>query len=292
MNSRGWRVGLSAATIALAIHIGVVVDVEIDAKQAVFRSKVDTVTLDVLATERGASIPNLRAEDFIVRDNGVQQALTHVTGEASALALHLLLDISGSLSTRDLTNLQQGVAEVVRLSRPDDRLRLVTFTDVVRLHDDVNASSIGPIFQDLKPDGDTALHDALAAAFQLADRPGARRPVAIVFSDGADTASWLTAAAIDETAKRSWTSVFAISPRAGPEKLLADLADVTGGDLIVLSRGLAGLPDTLRGILERLRQRYLLAFTPTSNAPGWHELEVRVKKPNSKVIARRGYLRR
>jgi VWFA-related protein len=281
-----WRFGLGALVAALAI------DIDIDADQEVFRSKVDTVTLDVLATERGSTIPNLRAEDFIVRDNGVQQSLTHVTGEVSALALHLLLDISGSLSARDLANLQQGAAEVVRLARPDDRVRLVTFTDVVRLHDDLDAAGIGPIFQGLRPDGDTALHDALAAAFHLAEQPGSRRPVAIVFSDGADTASWLTVPAIQDTAKRSWTSVFAISPRTGPEELLSDLADVTGGELIVLSRGLAGLPDTLRGILERLRQRYLLAFTPTSNASGWHELEVRVKKPNAKVVARRGYLRR
>ena len=285
MNRLLWRV-VVAAIVALAI------DIDVDADQAVFRSKVDTVTLDVLATNGGIAIPNLRPEDFVVRDNGVVQTLTLVSGEVSALALHLLLDISGSLSARDLANLQLGAAEVVRLARPDDRLRLVTFTAVVRLHDDVDAASIGPIFQDLKPDGDTALHDALAAAFHLADQPGSRRPVAIVFSDGADTASWLTASAIDETAKRSWTSVFAISPRTGPEQLLGDLANVTGGELIVLSRGLAGLPATLRGILERLRQRYLLAFTPTSNASGWHELEVRVKRPNARVVARRGYLRR
>jgi hypothetical protein len=73
--------------------------------------------------------------------------------------------VSGSLSDRDLTNLRQGAAEVVRLARPDDRVRLVTFTDVVRLHDDLDAASVGPIFQDLKPDGDTALHDALAPRF-------------------------------------------------------------------------------------------------------------------------------
>jgi VWFA-related protein len=299
MNPRLWRFGLAAAIVAMAAlmtargaNVASLERVNTDVQQAVFRSKVDTVTLDVLATERGLAIPNLRAEDFVVRDNGVQQTLTHVTGEVSALALHLLLDISGSLSARDLANLQQGAAEVVRLARPDDRLRLVTFTDVVRLHDDVDAASLGPIFQKLKPDGDTALHDALAAGFRLADQPGSRRPVAIVFSDGADTASWMTARAIDEAAKRSWASVFAISPRAGPEPLLSDLASLTGGELIVLDRGLAGLPATLRGILERLRQRYLLAFTPTSNASGWHELEVRVKKPNAKVVARRGYLRR
>ena len=42
----------------------------------------------------------------------------------------------------------------------------------------------------------------------------------------------------------------------------------------------------------RLRQRYLVAFTPTSSAAGWHELDVRVKRPNVTVLARRGYIRR
>ena len=45
-------------------------------------------------------------------------------------------------------------------------------------------------------------------------------------------------------------------------------------------------------ILERLRQRYLLAFTPSSSTPGWHRLDVRVRRPNVKVIARQGYTRR
>jgi hypothetical protein len=57
-------------------------------------------------------------------------------------------------------------------------------------------------------------------------------------------------------------------------------------------RGLAALPATFRGILERLRQRYVLGFVPSSSVSGWHDLDVRVKRPNVKVVARRGYVRR
>jgi VWFA-related protein len=284
MSAAFWRLGLGCLLVALAI--------DHDLDQVVFRSQVDTVTLDVLATQRGSSIPNLRAEDFIVRDNGVVQPVTDVRADTTALALHLLLDISGSLSPRDLANLQLGAAEVTRLTRVDDRLRLVTFTDVVKLHDDVDPVSLVRIFGDLAPGGNTVLRDALTSAFELAEQPGPRRPVLIVLSDGADTASFLTAHAVEDTARQGWASVFAISPHASRDELLPDLVELTGGELIVLDRGLADLPATLRGILDRLRQRYVLGFTPSSSAKGWHDLDVRVKKPNAKVVARRGYLRR
>lgn len=284
MNTVFVRLGFGSLLVALAIEMGI--------DQAVFRSQIDTVTLDVLATERGVAIQGLRAEDFIVRDNGVIQSVTHVSGDTVALALHLVLDISGSLSSRDLDNLQLGAAEVARAARPDDRLRLVTFTEVVRLHDDVDTTSLERIFGDLAPGGDTVLHDALVSAFHLAEQPGPRRPVLIVLSDGADTASFLTARAVEDAAKQSWASVFAISPHASREPLLRDLVELTGGESIVLDRGLAALPATLRGILDRLRQRYVLGFTPTSASTGWHELDVRVKRPNAKVVARKGYLRR
>ncbi len=285
MNTVFWRLGFGSLLVALAIGI------DID-QTPVFRSRADMVMLDVLATERGATIPGLRAEDFIVRDNGVVQPVTYVMGDTVALALHLLLDISASLSDRDRENLQLGAAEVARMARSDDRLRLVTFTDVVRLHDDVDAAGLERIFGDRMPAGDTVLHDALVSAFHLAEQPGDRRPVLIVFSDGADTASFLAARAVEDSAKQGWASVFAVSPHGSHEPILRNLAELTGGDAIVLDRDLAALPATFRGILERLRQRYVLGFIPSSSAKGWHELDVRVKRANTKVVARRGYLRK
>ena len=60
----------------------------------------------------------------------------------------------------------------------------------------------------------------------------------------------------------------------------------------MLNAGFENLPEKLSAYFQRVRQRYLLAFTPTSDAAGRHELDVRVKKPNARVVARRGYLRR
>jgi hypothetical protein len=51
--------------------------------------------------------------------------------------------------------------------------------------------------------GETALHDALRR-IRLSDRQDTKRPVVIAFSDGADTASWMTEKNVDDAARQSW----------------------------------------------------------------------------------------
>jgi hypothetical protein len=38
-----------------------------------------------------------------------------------------------------------------------------------------------------------------------------------------------------------------------------------------------------------MRARYLLTFTPTNTAAGWHELKVKLKGAHGDVTARPGY---
>ena len=57
--------------------------------QAVFRSQTDSVLLDVLATDRTGVIQNLGAADIEVRDNGVLQTLTLVSGDVAPLSVSL-----------------------------------------------------------------------------------------------------------------------------------------------------------------------------------------------------------
>jgi VWFA-related protein len=260
--------------------------------QAVFRSQTDSVLLDVLATDRTGVIQNLGAADIEVRDNGVLQTLTLVSGDVAPLSVSLLLDTSGSLSTRELENLRRGASAVATSLRPGDELRLATFSQHVVLHGLVDTSTVARIFSRLEPLGETALHDALTVGFRLSERQDSKRPVVIAFSDGEDTASWMTRKNVDDAAKQSWAAFFAATPRGAAAPIFSDLASLTGGTTLVLNAGFENLPESFLQILERVRQRYLLAFTPTSNATGWHELDVRVKKPNARVVARRGYLRR
>ncbi len=237
-------------------------------------------------------MPNLRAADFEVRDNGVVQTLTLVSGEVAPLGVFLLLDTSGSLSPRELDHLRQGAAAVASTLRADDELRLITFSHFVTLHGLVDSDALARIFGRLEPLGETALHDALTAGFRLSERQDTKRPVVIAFSDGADTASWMTEKNVDDAARQSWAAFFAATPRAAAVPIFGDLASLTGGVTLTLDADFANLPETFLQILERVRQRYLLAFTPSSNAGGWHALDVRVKRSNVKVVARRGYLRR
>jgi VWFA-related protein len=260
--------------------------------QAVFRSQTDSVLLDVLATDRTGVIQNLGAADIEVRDNGVLQTLTLVSGDVAPLSVSLLLDTSGSLSPRELENLRRGASAVAMSLRPGDELRLATFSQHVVLHGLVDTSTVARIFSRLEPLGETALHDALTVGFRLSERQDSKRPVVIAFSDGEDTASWMTRKNVDDAAKQSWAAFFAATPRGAAAPIFSDLASLTGGTTLVLNAGFENLPESFLQILERVRQRYLLAFTPTSNAAGWHELDVRVKKPNARVVARRGYLRR
>jgi VWFA-related protein len=257
-----------------------------------FRSRVDTVIVDVLPMERGVVIANLRPEELEVRDNRTLQQITHVTGGTSALSIYLLLDTSGSLSEKDLQHLRRGAQSLAAALRPADELSLVTFSDRVRLHGMQTASALNESFDQLQPMGGTALNDALTAGFRLAERAADKRPVVITFSDGVDTTSWLTSKDVGDAARTSWSSLFAVLPRPRSAPLLEELADLTGGDVLKLTSDLSGLSNAFMQILERLRQRYLVAFTPSSSAPGWHELDVKVKRPAARVLARRGYLRR
>jgi len=257
-----------------------------------FRSRVDAVIVDVLPMERGRVIADLRPEELEVRDNRALQQVTHMAGGTSALSIYLLLDTSSSLSESDLQHLRTSAQSLAAALRPADELSLVTFSERVRLHGSQTAAALNEAFDGIQPMGGTSLNDALTAGFRLAERVADKRPVVIAFSDGTDTTSWLTARNVDDAARTSWGALFAVLPRPRPAPLLEDLADLTGGDVLKLTSDLSGLSGAFMQILERLRQRYLIAFTPSSSTPGWHELDVKVKRSGAKVVARRGYLRR
>jgi VWFA-related protein len=277
-----WRITLIVLAAAGATGLGA---------QVAFRSKVDTALIDVLVTDRNVPVTGLTAQDFAIRDNGVTQDITHVITDASALSIVLLLDTSNSLSTSDLGHLQQSALTLARSLGMADELRLVTFSENVRFHGLIDAAALGPVFRGLQPKGDTVLRDSVVAGFQLTSRSDTRRPVLIVFSDGADTASWLQNEDVEMAAKRSWASLFAVTPRVGADPLIRTLSDLTGGEVLILDRDLASLPALFAQILDRLKRRYVLSFTPSSSAAGWHALEVRVRRSNVRVSARKGYLR-
>jgi VWFA-related protein len=142
---------------------------------------------------------------------------------------------------------------------------------------------------DAPPSGDTALVDGSHTAMLLEQQDGARN-LLIVFSDGLDTASWLSPERVLESARRSDIVVYAAASRGAEESpFLEDLTKLTGGGLLKLQSS-KDLSTTFLRILDEFRNRYLLSYSPSGVASdGWHKLDVRLKGRRVTLRARAGY---
>jgi VWFA-related protein len=261
------------------------------AQQPTFSAKRESVRIDVLVTDRGKVVTGLGAGDFEIRDNGVPQAVDLVSFQQIPLNVFLALDVSTSVSGERLTHLQNaGHALLDRLAR-DDRSALLTFSHTVLLRESLTGETdrVRQALTDVQPFGDTALVDGAYTAIMLDPLDGGRN-LLLVFSDGLDTASWLTPEGVLDSAKRSDFVVYGVSSR-GPEdsKFLDDLTELTGGATLKIE-STRDLSATFLKILDEFRQRYLISYSPTGVATGgWHRLEVRVKGRRMTVKSRAGY---
>lgn len=112
----------------------------------------------------------------------------------------------------------------------------------------------------------------------------------IVFSDGVDTASWLTPDGVLDIARRSGVIAYGVSAGQTRSDFLPELIDATGGRLFRVE-ATNDLGPTFVGILEEFRLRYLVSYSPQGvSKDGWHKLDVRVKRRGVTVRARPGYL--
>jgi VWFA-related protein len=134
----------------------------------------------------------------------------------------------------------------------------------------------------------TSLIDATQAALVLA-QSGTGRPLVIAFSDGADTSSFLSAAAVEDTAKRTGAVVYAVTT-GGEAGFLGAITRLTGGDRFDVGAS-GSLEAAFARILDEFRQSYLLSYVPSGvPQPGWHTVSVRVKSGGGDVRTRPGYL--
>jgi VWFA-related protein len=141
----------------------------------------------------------------------------------------------------------------------------------------------------VRPFGDTSLVDGTYAAIMLDPANGGRN-LLLIFSDGLDTASWLTPERVLDSARRSDMVVYGVSTQKLEEsKFLEDLTELTGGATLTIE-STKDLSATFLKILDEFRQRYLISYSPTGvSTDGWHRLEVRVKNRRVSVKARTGY---
>ena len=261
------------------------------AQTTTFSSKVEAVRVDVLVTEKGRPVRGLQPADFELFDNGVRQEVDFASFEQIPLNVVLALDMSESVVGARLDNLKRAARALLDGLRRDDQAALVTFSHIViqgaGLTTDLDRVRQA-LDRSLEP-GHTSLVDGVFTAMMIGEGDVGRALV-IVFSDGADTMSWLPSELVLDAAKRSDDVVYAVQAGRVRAPFLHDLSEATGGALLQADPS-KDLSATFLAILEEFRQRYLVSYTPRGVAPGgWHRLDVRVRGRSVSVKARPGYL--
>lgn len=281
-----------------------------------FTSRAVGVRVDALVMNGRQPVTGLTARDFELRDEGVVQELAEVDHEPLPLNLILVFDTSTSVAGPRMDALLDAGQTLIGQLRPADRVAVLSFASRLHLLAPLTPSrdQVQAAFRALHADGTTALRDAAFAGLALREAdPG--RTLMLIFSDGADTSSWLTASQVLATAKRTDAVVYAVaslSTRAvllGPDRMpgglqgsregmidvrdagnfLEQLTSESGGRVLFATSD-ADLTAAFTRTLAEFRDRYVLSYTPTGVPPtGWHRLEVSLKGKKGKVTARRGY---
>lgn len=278
--------------VVLFAAAGAVVSAQPDQQTPVFAARQDVVRLDVLVTDRGRPVLDLKAADFTVLDNGVPQHVDYLSFDELPLNVVLNFDVSGSMSGQRLDDLRSAGHAVLDQLRARDRAAVVSFTEAVAVHGELT-SDVLPLNAALDAtlaSGETSIVDAsLAGLVVAASNTG--RSLMLAFSDGVDTSSFLRPASVIDTARRTDVVVFGVSAGKLRAPFLKDLADMTGGDVVEV-QSTRDLRNTLVRILNEYRQRYLIAYSPSGvPASGWHTVKVSVAKSGATIKARQGYQR-
>jgi VWFA-related protein len=286
-------------TLGLAVIVAVVCELgwSLDLSPALaqsrptFSTRVAAIRVDTLVTQGNRPVVGLSAADFELRDNGVPQQIELVSLEELPLNIVLAFDVSQSVEGEPLTELRLASAALLKALKASDRAALVTFSHVVTVpcRLTLDLSCVHDALAIVEASGETALIDGAYTGMIVGEsEPG--RSLIVVLSDRFDTASWLSPRLVLETAKRSEVVVYAVSAGDHEAAFLQDLTSATGGRMLS-RKGASDLSGVFVKILEEFRHRYVLTYTPRGVAkPGWHRLQVRVRRGSATVKARAGYL--
>lgn len=295
-----------AIVTALALGAGLS---SLQAQRPVFRTETDIISLPVSVMSGRKPVSGLKAADFSIADNGVPQTVKEVYAASTPLDVTLVVDTSGSVDGAQQA-IGRDIQRIASSLERDDRIRVLAMDTAT--HEDVSLQRIGP--DALKGfrvrGGITSVHDAVLATLLQPPTPN-RRQVAIVITDGFDTASQTAPATLVEISEIPGPAlhVILVKPTHMSEEIseisrriwmpsndfAADDLEVaatrTGGALHRTGLFRKGAATFAIDVLKTFRQSYLLMYAPNgADAAGRHTVAVTIPgHPDYEITGRRSY---
>lgn len=286
------------------------------------RVQTTLVNVPVIVTDaRGRYVPDLKAGDFILYEDGVPQPIALFAASQEPIHVALMLDTSRSTATV-LGKIRSAAADFLSQLRPQDQAMIVSFDyevrvlsrlkrDIVQLKEDVRRAEVAS-------NPGTRLRDALFEVVQKSLAAVQGRKAIVLLSDGQDVGSRISREDL-LAAVAGWdTVIYPLHYTVDPQELMKKLFGIstrmpTAGDstwrdyerqgrefLEKLAEESAGrlrsseagaLKKVFRQVTEELAHQYLLSFYPdASKLDGeLHRLRVEVTRPGLLVRARPSY---
>jgi Ca-activated chloride channel family protein len=207
-------ISLAAATALVATDraVGARVDQSQDGFR--FKSGVELINVNVTVTDRsGRFVPGLRQDDFIVYEDDKPIEVTHFSAERVPVSLGIVLDSSGSMTGEKWESALDAIDRfLTSLPDPQDEFFLERFSgDPDLVQDWTNdrnriVRSLGRV----RPNGGTAMYDAVAEAVPMAQSGQNRKKALVLISDGNDTNSRLRVQEVKQMVRETEVLVYAV----------------------------------------------------------------------------------
>ncbi|HEX8180139.1 MAG TPA: VWA domain-containing protein [Pyrinomonadaceae bacterium] len=241
----------------------------------------------------GRAIHGLKAEDFIVIENGQPRPVTNVETARAPFNLVLLLDVSGSVEER-LDFIRKAALDFLKTVSPQDRIAIISFRDDIQLVSDftTDRNLLAERIKLIDAGGATSLYDALAYTLVNTLKPlRGERTAIVILSDGDDNRSFVPFGAILESVVESGALIYPlylpsglIPTNAAPDPAttrdptrarfltLTSRADEEGRKLAAISGGvyysithLGALQRAYDDVVAQLRTAYTITYDSAAN---------------------------
>lgn len=276
---------------------------EVDANEIV---RVGSHLVPVPATvldSRGFAVTNLKLEDFELRVDGQLKPITEVHRTETPVRMVMLFDNSGSLSEEREFEKRAAMRFFRSVMRPVDQAAVYSVsTDVYLaqpLTSDINMlerviESFG------KPEGSTALFDAMAEGAAYL-RPYRGRRIVVIVSDGRENTSRLDFETTLQRIVADDCQIYVVQTglyeNANVRDLVAErrmqeFSAQTGGAVYV-PKSVADLDSAFSQIAADLAQQYVLSYYPADDKRDgqYHTMAIRVTShPTARVRARKVFV--
>jgi Ca-activated chloride channel homolog len=253
---------------------------------------VELVILDASVTDgKGGSVSGLERDNFRVYEDNKLQYLKHLSHADVPVTIGLVVDNSGSMRPKR-SEVATAALTLIRAGNPRDEVFVVNFNDKVRwglpsnvpFTDDVQM--LREALMEGRPQGRTALYDALSDSLQHLDLGRMDKKTLVVMSDGGDNASKVRWNDVLTRVQRSQATIYTIDIFDDTDldrqpDILRKLAQVSGGQYFRVEK-LPEIEVVCRKIAADIRSRYTIAYAPShlESGPSMHAVRVTASTPS------------